>query len=164
MATKLFVMSRYLTGLLLTVSLLTCCSGIKPYPNTLDKNLHIQTETESGSIFSKVWAVVDIYRVDEYCQIEYEGTVNLDKPLVEIGIPSDRLSYLVFSFSSFSFLASSSSTINHDTLLKPRVGYNYDIKVSYIENIYNVVVWETHSHKSTSREIELKDLSTCGAL
>ena len=72
---------------------------MRPYPNTLAKNLYIKTEKESGSIFSKVRTALEIYRVDERCQIKYEGTVRLDRPLVEVGIPSDRLSYLIFNFS-----------------------------------------------------------------
>ena len=164
MDTKLHDISLYLIGLLIAVSLLTGCSGIKPYPNTLTKNLRIRTETESGSIFSKVRADVEIYRVDESCQIKYEGNVSLDKPLVEVGIPSDRLSYLVFTFSSSSFFAGTSGTISRNTLLKPLADYNYDIKVSYKEDIYNVMIQETNPRKSKSREIELKDLSACSAL
>jgi hypothetical protein len=164
MDTKLHGISLYLIGLLIVVSILTGCSGIKPYPNTLTKNLHIRTETESASIFSKVRADVEIYRVDKSCQIKYEGTIRLNEPLVEVGIPSDRLSYLVFTFSSSSVLASTSGTISRDTLLKPLPGCNYDIKVSYKEDIYNVMIQETNSRKSKSREIELKELSACSAL
>jgi hypothetical protein len=163
METNTNVMSRYITGLLVTVSLLAGCLGIKPYPNTMDKNLHIQTKTDSGSFFSRVRAAVDIYRVDADCKTEYEGTIQLNEPSVDIGIPSHRLSYLVFVFSSSSFLASSNSTVTHETLLKPRDGYNYAIKVSYIDDIYNVAIRETHPRKPGSRDIELKDLSACGA-
>lgn len=163
METNTNVMSRYITGLLVTVSLLAGCLGIRPYPNTMDKNLHIQTKTDSGSFFSKVRAAVDIYRVDADCKTKYEGTIQLNEPSVDVGIPSHRLSYLVFVFSSSSFLASSNSTVTHDTLLKPRAGYNYDIKVSYIDNMYNVAIRETHPRTSASRDIELKDLSGCGA-
>ncbi len=163
METNTNVMSRSITGLLVTVSLLAGCSGIRPYPNTMDKNLHIQTKTDSGSFFPKVRAAVDIYRVDGNCKTEYEGTIQLSKPSLDVGIPSHRLSYLVFVFSSSSFLASSNSTVTHDTLLKPRAGYDYHIKVSYIDDIYNVVIRETHPGKAGSRDIELKDLSACGA-
>lgn len=162
METNTNVMSRYITGLLVTVSLLAGCLGIRHYPNTMDKNLHIQTKTDSGSFFSKLRAAVDIYRVDADCKTKYEGTIQLNEPSVDVGIPSHRLSYLVFVFSSSSFLASSNSTVTHDTLLKPRAGYNYDIKVSYIDDIYNVVIRETHPRKPGSRDIELKDLSACG--
>jgi hypothetical protein len=155
------MINRHIIVLLLAFSFLAGCSGIKTYKNTLYKNLHIKTETDSGSMFSKVRAAVDIYRVDADCKTEYEGTVQLKNPSVDVGVPSSRLSYLVFVFARSSFFSSSSSTITYNTLLKPRVGYNYDIKVSYIDDIYNVVIWETHPRKKKSREIELKDLNAC---
>jgi hypothetical protein len=164
MQTRLNGISCYIIGVLILCFILTGCSGMRPYPNTFAKNLYIKTEKESGSIFSKVRTAVEIYRVDERCQIKYEGTVRLDRPLVEVGIPSDRLSYLIFNFSCSSFLANSSSSISQDTLLKPRAGYQYDIKVSYIEDIYNVMIRETHPQKAAEREIELLDLAACGSL
>ena len=106
-------------------------------------------------------AAVNIYRVVPDCKTEYEGTVRLKKPSVDVGVPSGHLSYLVFVFASSGFLSSSSSTITYNTLLKPLDGYNYDIKVRYIDDIYNVVIWETHPSKKKSREIELKDLNKC---
>jgi len=155
------MLNRHIIVLLLALSLLAGCSGIKTYQNTIYKNLHIKTETDSGSMFSKVRAAVDIYRVDAECKTEYEGTVQLKNPSVDVGVPSSRLSYLVFVFARSGFLSSSSSTITYNTLLKPRVGYNYDIKVSYINDIYNVVIRETHPRNKKSREIELKSLNAC---
>lgn len=153
-----------LAGLILAVCLLAGCSGIRPYPNDLSKNLNVQTEAESGSVFSKVRASVDIYKVDGSCQVEYQGTVKLSEPLIKVGIPTDRLSYMVFYFTSTGFLASSRSSINQGALLKPRSGYKYDVQVSYMDDIYDVKIRETHPRKSKSREIELKDLSDCGSL
>lgn len=145
----------------LAVGLFAGCSGIRPYSNTLEKNLHIRTATKSGSIFSTVRAAVSIYRVDEQCRIEYQGTVDLDEPLVLVGIAPDRLSYLMFGFASSSFFANARSTISQETLLKPRAGYRYDITVSYKDDIYNVVVREHHPRKAASRDIELKGLDAC---
>jgi hypothetical protein len=152
---------RYIISLALAFGLLSGCSGIKTYQNTLTNNLHINTETDSGSMFSKVRTAVDIYRVDAECKTEYEGTVQLKKPSVEIGIPSDRLSYLVFVFANSGFFSNSSSMMSYDALLKPRAGYNYDVKVTYIGNIYNVVMHETHPRNKKGREIELKGLNAC---
>jgi len=164
MGTNTSTTSKYIVGLLLVVSFMNGCAGIRPYPNSLDKNLHIRTETESGSIFSKVRATVNIYQVDtRSCKAEYQGTLKLNKPSVAVGIHPDSLTYLVFKFADYSFLANSSSTISYDTLLKPRAGYNYDIKVSYIDDIYNVDIREVHLSKPASRDIERKDLSACSS-
>lgn len=155
---------RCVAGLLLAAGLLAGCSGLRPYPNTLDKNLRIRTETDSGSMFSKVRAEVDIFRVSADCKTEYQGTVKLNGPSVEVGIPSNKLSYLVFVFSKSSFLANSRSSISHETLLRARAGYNYEVKVSYSDDIYDVAIKEMHPRKSKGREIELRDLSACGSL
>jgi hypothetical protein len=157
------MMNRHFIIFLLAFSFLIGCSGIKTYQNSLYQNLHIKTETDSGSMFSKMRAAVDIYRVDADCKTKYEGTVQLKNPSVDVGVPSSRLSYLVFVFASSGFLSSSSSTITYNTLLKPRAGYNYDIKVSYIDNIYNVVIREVDPSKKKSREIELIDLNACNS-
>jgi hypothetical protein len=154
---------KYIVGLLLLASLMNGCAGIRPYPNSLDKNLHILTETESGSLFSKVRATVNIYQVDTNCKAEYKGTLKLNNPSVAVGIRPDSLTYLVFEFAGYSFLANSSSRISYDTMLKTRTGYNYKIKVSYIDDIYNVDIREVHLSKPASRDIERMDLSACSA-
>jgi hypothetical protein len=164
MKTKPHNQSLLLTGLLITVSLLAGCSGLRTYPNTSDKNLQIRTETDSGSIFSNVRASLHIYRVDADCKTRYEGTIKLNKPLVEVGIPSGRTSYMVFNFSGYSFLANSSHSIDYNTVLKPRAGYSYNIEVRYIDDIYNVAVHEAHPGKAAGREIERIDLSACNDL
>ncbi len=150
-------------ALALAVGLLGGCSGMKPYPNSLEPNLQIRTETKSGSVFSGVRAAVGIHRVDERCQIEYLGTVDLDKPTVAVGIPADRASYLVFDFASSSFLGGTRSRITQETVLRPRPGYSYEIVASYKDDIYNVVIREVHPGTGASRAIELRRLSCRGA-
>ncbi|MCI0428535.1 MAG: hypothetical protein L0Z46_11015, partial [Nitrospiraceae bacterium] len=86
----------FIVLLLCTASLLAGCFGSKTYPNTLDKNLHVHTVTDSGSWFSRVRAAVDIHRVGEGCALDYEGTVQLADSKIDIGIPPHRWSYLVF--------------------------------------------------------------------
>ena len=148
-------------GAMLLVGSLTACSGIKTYPNGLDKNLQVRTSTDSGSIFSSVRASLSISRVDAQCQTYYEGTVKLGKGAVEVGVPVERWSYLVFDFSSSGLLSSTSSTMGHATLLKPRAGYRYDIDVTYRDDIYNVVIRESRTGTREGREIALRRVDTC---
>ena len=153
-------MLRYRAALILAVSLVAGCS-IKPYSNTLQKNLYVRADTKSGSFFSTVRTAVDIYRVGAGCKIDYEGSVDLNGPSVDVGIPLGRPSYLVFNFTTSSFLASSRGTISYDTLLTPRAGHRYDVRVEYIDNIYGVTIRETHPDTSVTREIERRDSSIC---
>ncbi len=150
------MMNRRVYAMLLSASLLAGCSGAKTYPDTLPKNLHVRTET------SKVRAELHIHRVDANCLTEYQGTVQLDRPSVEVGIPSGRQSLVAFTFSSSSFLSGSSSSVRYDTLLTPRAGYTYDVKVSYLDNIYSVTIREIDP-RGSSREIGRRDLSACKA-
>ncbi len=155
------ILNPYVVGFLLTVSLLAGCSGIKPYPNTLNKNLQVRTAADSGSFFSSVRTAVDIHRAGADCKTEYEGTVQLNEKSIDIGIPPNRLSRLVFVFSTYSFFGNSSGTITYETLLKPKAGYTYEAKVSYKDDIYNVSLRESQRGNPASREIETQN-SQCG--
>ena len=149
------------SGVMLLVCPLAACSGVKTYPNSLEKNLQVRTSTDSGSIFSRVHASLSISRVDAQCQTQYEGTVDLGKGAVQVGVPVERWSYLVFDFSSSGLLSSTSSTMGQATLLKPHAGYGYDIEVTYRDDIYNVVIRESRTGMSERRDIALRRLDTC---
>lgn len=147
--------------LALAVGLLTGCSGIKPYADTPDRNLQIRTDVRSRSAFSTVRAAVDIYRVDEACRLDYQGTVDLDRPAVTVGIPARGSSYLAFRFSGSGLLGGTRSSISKETLISPRAGLRYDIDVAYKDDIYNVVIREYPAQGSAGHEIELRDLRSC---
>jgi hypothetical protein len=147
--------------LICTASLLAGCFGSKTYQNTLDKNLHLHTVTDSGSWFSRVRAAVEIHRVGGDCALDYEGTVQLADSKIDIGIPPHRWSYLVFVFGRSSFFANRSGTITYETLLKARPNYHYDVAVRYKDDMYHVGIRETLPNRSTSREIEPLELSAC---
>jgi hypothetical protein len=153
---------KLIFSLLCLSILLSACSssGIKPYSSELKNNIQVRTKTSTESYFSSIKARVDIYQVDKDCKVNYQGSVKLDKPVVDIGIAEARNSYLVFGFASSSFLGGDSS-ISYDTLLKPRKGYTYEIEVSYADNIYNVEMFELGRKKSVKRQIETAELDAC---
>jgi hypothetical protein len=153
-----------IVGLLFfATSLLAACSGIKPYENSLHKNLRVHTKTDSGSWFSRIHAAVDIHRVGETCTVEYVGTVQLTEATTEIGIPPDRWSQLVFVFAHSSFLANRSGTITYETVVRPRLNYHYEAVVSYKNDIYHVVIRELPPNRSAGRELDPSALRTCGS-
>ena len=83
----------FLLACLWTTVFLASCSGLKPYQNTPDHNLHVRTAADSGSWFSSVGAAVDIHRVTLDCTTEYEGTVQLNRPAIDVGIPSSGIRF-----------------------------------------------------------------------
>jgi hypothetical protein len=141
-------------AVLLVAGLLAGCAGLKTYPDTAPKNFLIRTETSSGSIFSKVRAALHVHRVDANCRTEYQGTVQLGEPSVEVGLPLDRVSLMAFVFTSSATLGGSSRSIRVEHLLKPRAGYTYQANLSYKDSIYGVVLREIDPRRSSSREIE----------
>jgi len=148
------------SGAAFLIGFLAGCSGIKTYPDGLNKNLLVHTSTDSASILSRVRASLSISNVDAQCRIQYEGTVDLDRNSIPVGIPVERWSYLVFDFSSSGLLANS-STMAQATLLKPRAGYRYDIEVTYRDDLYNVVIRESRPGITHARDIDLKRLDAC---
>jgi hypothetical protein len=137
------------------------CGGAVRYADTGEKNLAISAETSSGSAFSSVKAVLGVHAVDAQCKLAYEGYVDLDRPLVQVGVPPGRLSYLVFEFASSSFMGGRRGSITRETLLRPRAGASYEVKVSYQDDLYDVQIRETPSRGARAREIELVPLSAC---
>ena len=143
------------------LALLAGCSGLRSYPDRPEKNLQVRTRTDSGSMFSSVRASLSISKVDAQCRTEYEGTVDLKRESVQLGVPVDRWSYLVFHFSSSGFLSSTRSTMEQATLLKPRAGYRYDVEVTYRDDTYNVLIKESRTGKGDGRDIALRRLDAC---
>ena len=140
----------------LATSVLAGCSGLKPYSESPEKNLSIRTHTTSGSAFSSVRASVDVYRIERGCVAEYEGTVALDNADMTMGLPAGRPSYLVFRFANSGFLGGSNSTISYEALITPRPGSSYDVRVRYVDNIYNVAIRD-----EAGRQIERQRLPGC---
>lgn len=148
--------------LILSAGFIAGCSGLRPYVSDYDKNLYITTRTEASGFLANVRAAVDIYSVDSDCARQYQGTIDLRKESVAVGLPPDTLSSLSFTFESSAFLTNSRGTMSYDTVLEPRDGYDYDVNVSYIDNIYNVSIRERNSSSGESRELVANFLDSCG--
>jgi hypothetical protein len=151
---------RLRTLILLGAALAAGCAGAVRYAGTGEQNLVIRTETSAGSAFSSVKAVLGVHAVDAQCKLTYEGYVDLDRPLVQVGIPPGRLSFLVFEFASSSFLGGTRGSISQETLLRPRAGARYDVSVAYKNELYEVAIRET-PRGGRPRDIELAGLDAC---
>lgn len=148
------------TAIALMISFISACSGLKTYDSDLAYNLQISTDTDSGSMLTGIRTAVDIHKVNPDCTTEYAGTVKLDEETSEIGIPPGRSTYLVFVFEKSGLFSASTST-SYDTLIRPRTGYQYTAKVSYHDNIYNVLLNEIEPGKKQGRKISTRNMKTC---
>lgn len=142
----------------LALGLSAGCADMKTYPNTLDKNLQIRSETVAGTALFRVRTAVGVYRVDERCELEFEGVVNIDQPTVSVGIPSGRWSYLDFTFSDPSLAGGAASPVSRETLFRPRAGYRYDIGVSYKKDIS---IREIPPRGGAGRKVDFKEIRAC---
>lgn len=139
---------------LLLLALAAGCAGTRPYSGEGRNNLTVRTAIERG-----VSATLHVHRVLADCATEYRGSVELDRPVIELALPADTQSYLVVSYDTSSFLGGSRST-NAATLLRPRAGQSYELAVSYRDAIYNLSLREG---SASGRELPRRDLVTCRA-
>lgn len=79
----------------------------------------------------------------------------------ELGIPTGKATYLTVTFASSSFWRGSSSHMSYNTLLFARKGYRYELDVSYVDDIYNVVLYEIAQRTCKKRELDVTALRDC---
>jgi len=142
-------------ALFFTAVLLGGCSTIKLYKDVLPQNLVVDSRIES------VEATLDIYSVNGQCETDYKGTVILDRKNLELGIATGIPSYLVVGFAGSSFWGNSSSFISYDFTLVPRKAHQYEIEVSYIDDIYHIALYETNQNTGSKREMADNELANC---
>lgn len=147
--------------LLLSVMFLPGCSGVKPYPDMPNKNVHLRTKLDDRSVMTSIHADLDIYSVDARCETKYIGSVELGQSAADIGIPPGQLSYLRFVFSSKGILGGVSGSTSYETLLRTRAGYEYRADVRYVDDIYNVTLLETMPGAKGGRELAPRRFDTC---
>lgn len=134
--------------------LLAGCAGGVRYADLPEKNLVVRTQLSGAS------AVLGVHAVDAQCKLTYEGFVELDQPVTRVGVPSGRLSYLVFEFATSSFWSGRRGSITQETLLRPRPGVAYEARVTYGEGLYEVALREVPA-RGQPREVPLAGLSRC---
>lgn len=137
------------------------CSPVKPYPEQKIKNISISTQVDSESFFSNVKADIDIFTISPACKLLYEGTLSLDNNSISTGFAINKEHRLSFVFSSSSLLGNSNSSINYSVYLKPRKGYLYDVIVSYKDNIYNVLLYQTNTKTKKRRKLDTGMKKAC---
>lgn len=134
-----------------------CASNIKPYRADLPVNLEVISNIES------VEAALHIHGLGKQCESAYMGSVNLDKNRLQLGINTEQPSLLVVAFSSTSFWGNSSGYIDYGITLVPGKAYRYEFDVSYIEDIYNIIVYEINRATGKRREMPDNELQNCEA-
>jgi len=140
---------------LLSAALLAGCAGASRYADLPEKNLVVRAQV------SEARAVLGVHAVDSQCKLTYEGFVDLDQPVTQVGIPAGRMSYLVFEFATSSFWRGQRGSVRQETLLRPRPGAVYEVRVTYKDDLYDLAIQETPARGGRAREVVLTGLGAC---
>jgi hypothetical protein len=132
----------------LALALAAGCEATRYYSGPSEKNLQVQAS------LSGTRAAMGVHRLDN-CTAHYEGVVDLDRPVVEIGLPPGRPTLLVFEFYSSGLLMGNTS-IKKEAMLVPRPGYRYEARAVYKDSLYDVDVREVDARTGSSRELDTR--------
>lgn len=139
-------------GALLALAL-AGCGSTQPYADLPGKNLKVRTVAQGTSV------VMGVHRLDAKCFAHYEGAVTLDRTEIDVGLPPERMSLLVFEFYSFGLIGGSRSTKKEARLL-PRKGHRYEARVTYKDSLYSVDLFEIDPRGGV-RELETGRAAGC---
>jgi hypothetical protein len=149
----------FCAGLLLALSV-GGCSGLKTYPDTLEKNARIHVRTEGGTLLSRIGIALDLYAVDPGCGTKYLGTVELDDSTIELGLPLDQKVRLAYVFSRDALLGTSGTTVI-EMMVTPRRGERYEFDVEYLKQGYTATGRLFPAGQAVSKDIEHSRLRDC---
>jgi hypothetical protein len=145
----------------LLVALSVCgCSGLKTYPNTLEKNARIHVRTDGGTLLSRIGIALDLYAVDPGCGTQYLGTVELDDATIELGLPLDQKVRLAYVFSRDALLGTSGTTVI-EMMVTPRRGERFEFDVAYLKEGYTATGRVFPAGPAPGKDIEHSRLRDC---
>lgn len=113
---------------------------------------------QSNSLSTARAAFLYLYEVGPRCQQNYLGTVTLDKPTIDIGLPKDKLLLLTAEFAAVGRFSQSSTRNVYSYLLQPRPGYDYAAVIQQQERLYKFTLTERRHGSNTSHVVERKGL------
>lgn len=145
--------------LLMLVSFLSACASTKVFKDQSAKNIEVIIEKDKGSIFNATEVNVEVWKLEADCKTILLGKVDNESPKYKIGLQPGKLAYINFRFFS-SGMFSNDNSMTYGSLIIPREGYNYQLKASYVEGIYNLEIFEKKPGKKT-RRLETRHYDDC---
>lgn len=141
----------------LLLAALAGCSGLKTYPNDLEKNLTVQT-TLSGSLFGSIKAYLHVYDPKDECKIKYVGSLKLKNGEAEVGVAVNRPVCLDFVFHAGD-LFNPETHLHNRAIVTLRPGVRYVAIVRYVDRIYSVSIRELGSSSLPGREVPSQEIN-----
>ena len=146
---------------LMILTFVGCATTVKAYRSTEEKNLKIESKWIANSFPNVYVSYLYVYEVDAHCQANYLGYVRLDKPLIEVGLPTRKLLQLTVEFVTTERFSGSSTRISYSYLLRTKPADAYTADIQNQEKIYKFTLLERPGKNGTKRVVEQKQLGSC---
>src|SRR5574337_1278185 len=141
----------YIVWLFLLLGALAGCSGLKTYPNDLEKNLTVRT-TLSGSLLTSIEAYLHVYDPKDDRKMKYLGSIKLKNGATEVGIAAAGPVCLDFVF-HVTDLFSPEAHLHNREIVTLQPGVRYIALVRYVDRIHSVSIRELGSSGLPGREV-----------
>jgi len=123
----------------LVLGVVAGCGEPHPYAGLPEKNLQVYSLAAlAGSVALEIHT----------CRGAYEGSVALAGAPVDIGLPADRPSKLVFEFRN------PSVSNRKEIEIAPRPGYRYEVRASLKDAIHDIELREIDPRSGSNRELD----------
>lgn len=152
------LVNRYIAVTLMTSLLFSCASAPTsfPYGNTNDKNLTVNLALESGLLTTtNAYAVITDF--SDGCPGRYLGYIDLSDGQNSIGLAPGNLTYISIRISHR--LLGNRNSMRRGTLFKPQPGQTYELKVSYIDDMFGMTLYR--SDRNGRRELPMQTRPSC---
>ena len=103
---------------------------------------------------------VDVYLLNKQCEGPYQGSYWTSKKLGEIGLKENQQTLLKFNFLSSHWLKGKHSN-SIEALVSPRAGYRYVAHMSYIDDAFDVEIFEINQKTRKQRAIDIVAFYSC---
>ncbi len=151
---------RHLAALLGLLALAGCSTPDKVYESTPEKNLRIAGKT-LGDSFAQVNRIyLYVYEVNRQCKLDYLGHVALDKPTLEVGLPTGKLLMLSAEFASGERFGRSGVRNSYSYALELRPGYDYAAEIVHTEQFHKFALSEAR-RGGPMRALQRQGLEGC---
>lgn len=111
-------------------------------------------------LLSRIEVELDLYAVEPGCGAAYLGTVQLDDPTIELGLPLDQKVRLAYVFSRHAIVGTSGTTVI-EMMVTPRAGERYEFDVAYLKDGYTATGRLIPAGQAQSTDIEHSRLQDC---
>lgn len=155
--TKILNKANSIVCFIIVFGLLAGCSNLKSYSTNLANNFSIKLDKNSDS---GVEGRVDVYLLDKHCDGPYQGSYWTSKKTGKIGLKVNHQTLLIFNFLSSHWLKGKHSN-GIEALVRPLAGYRYVAHMSYIDDAFDLEIFEINRKTKKQRPIDIIGLSSC---